>query len=92
MATSRTGLYAVKHKKRPRPSTVEPKAWWQLIAGERLPHGMFDAKSKCDGRLQCWMAKYPPKPGGMWRQTCARHCAALDHIDRMLSTPRDRQE
>jgi hypothetical protein len=36
---------------------------------------------------QLWMAKYPPKPGGMWRQTYARHCAALDHIDRMLSTP-----
>jgi hypothetical protein len=39
----------VKQKKRPRRSTVEPKAWWQrVIAGERLPHGMFDAKSKCD--------------------------------------------
>ena len=40
-------------KKRPRRSTVEPKAWWQrVIAGERLPHGMFDAKSKCDGTIE----------------------------------------
>ena len=39
----------MKQKKRPRRSTVEPKAWWQRVkAGERLPHGMFDAKSKCD--------------------------------------------
>jgi hypothetical protein len=77
MATSRTGLYAVKHKKRPRPSTVEPKAWWQLIAGERLPHGMFDAKSKCDGRLQCWMAKYPPKPGGMYAAPRAPQASSM---------------
>ena len=40
-------------KKRPRRSTVEPKAWWQrVIAGERLPNGMFNAKSKCDGTIE----------------------------------------
>ena len=30
--------------------------------------------------------KSPPKPRGMWRRTYARNCAALDHIDRTLST------
>ncbi len=47
------GIYAVTRKKRPRRSTVEPKAWWQrVIAGERLPNGMFNAKSKCDGTIE----------------------------------------
>ena len=35
---------------------------------------------------QLWAAKSPPKPRGMWRRTYARNCAALDHIDRTLST------
>jgi hypothetical protein len=34
---------------------------------------------------QLWSAKYPPKPRGMWRTTYARHCAALDRIERRLS-------
>jgi hypothetical protein len=43
----------VTQKRRPRRSTVEPKAWWQrVLAGERLPHGMFDPKSKCDGTIE----------------------------------------
>jgi hypothetical protein len=47
------GSNAVTQKKRPNRSTVEPKAWWQrVIAGERLPYGMFDAKSKCDGTIE----------------------------------------
>ncbi len=34
-------------------SNVEPLAWWQrVIAGERLPHGPFDAKSKCEGTIE----------------------------------------
>jgi hypothetical protein len=31
---------------------------------------------------QLWAAKFPPKPRGMWRQTYARHCAALTRIER----------
>jgi hypothetical protein len=34
---------------------------------------------------QLWAAQYPPKPRGMWRRTYARHCAALDRIDRARS-------
>ena len=33
---------------------------------------------------QLWAAKYPPKPRGMWRRTYARHCAALERIERKL--------
>jgi hypothetical protein len=29
-------------------------------------------------------ARLPPKPRGMWRRTCARHCAALARIERKL--------
>ena len=36
---------------------------------------------------QLWATKFPLKPRGMWRRTYARNCAALDHIDRTLSTP-----
>ena len=35
-----------------------------------------------------WAVKYPPKPRGMWRRTYARHCAALDRIERTKLTPR----
>ena len=31
-----------------------------------------------------WTAKCPPKPRGVWRRTYARHCAALDRIERKL--------
>jgi hypothetical protein len=34
---------------------------------------------------QLWAAQYPPKPRGMWRRTYARHCAALDRIERKLA-------
>jgi hypothetical protein len=38
---------------RPKRSTAEPLAWWQrVIAGERLPSGLFDAKSKCEGTIE----------------------------------------
>jgi hypothetical protein len=33
---------------------------------------------------QLWAAKYPPKPHDMWRRTHARHCAALERIERKL--------
>jgi hypothetical protein len=46
------------------------------------------AKQKIRRKLgdcgQLWSAKYPPKPRGMWRRTYARHCAALDWIERRL--------
>jgi hypothetical protein len=35
-----------------------------------------------------WAAKFPPKPRGTWRRTYARHCAALDRIERKQLTPR----
>jgi hypothetical protein len=31
---------------------------------------------------QLWADKYPPKPRRMWRKTYARHCAALNRIER----------
>jgi hypothetical protein len=32
---------------------TEPKTWWQRsLAGERLPKGFFDTKSKCDGTVE----------------------------------------
>jgi hypothetical protein len=31
---------------------------------------------------QLWATKHPPKPRGMWRKTYARHCAALERIER----------
>ena len=44
------------------------------------------AKRKIRRRLgdygQLWAGKFPPKPRGMWRTTYARHCAALDRIER----------
>jgi hypothetical protein len=47
------------------------------------------AKQKIRRKLgdygQLWATKYPPKPRGMWRRTYARHCAALERIERKLS-------
>jgi hypothetical protein len=38
---------------RPNRIAGEPKAWWQkAITGERLPKGLFKAKSKCEGTIE----------------------------------------
>jgi hypothetical protein len=48
------------------------------------------AKRKIRRRLgdhgQLCTTKYPPRPRGMWRRTYARHCAALERIERKLFT------
>ena len=39
--------------KQPNRLTAEPKTWWQsAVAGERLPKGLFNAKSKCEGTVE----------------------------------------
>ena len=39
--------------KRPNKISDQPKAWWQrVIAGERLPKGLINAKSKSEGTVE----------------------------------------
>ena len=43
----------MRRSKQASQTSNEPKAWWQsVIAGERLPKGLFKAKSKCDGTIE----------------------------------------
>jgi hypothetical protein len=44
---------AVTQSKRPDRLAAEPRAWWQrVIAGERLPNGLLNSKSKCEGTVE----------------------------------------
>jgi hypothetical protein len=56
---------------------------------QRRPQGLArKIRRKLGDYGQLWAAKFPPKPRGMWRRTYARHCAALDRIERKQLTPR----
>jgi hypothetical protein len=43
----------VSHRERLNQKPAKQKAWWQRsLAGERLPKGFFESKSKCDGTIE----------------------------------------
>jgi hypothetical protein len=56
-------------------STADQQQWPKSLAKRKIRRKLGDYG-------QLWAAKYPPKPRGMWRRTYARHCAALEKIER----------